>query len=405
MEAAGGVLDVGADDLSPAELAAFHRALAAGELSGAVQPWQPWWLSEAAAGLELGARGTPLMTAVGEGETGQQGGDGGAPQQRQAGGSSAAGAAPLAAAAAPGAAGGGGGLPEPPSRALPPLAALTKAAPSPLLQYQLLDLLYAYCLTLRLYNGDYQCEAEAAAGLLFGMSAVLAAVAPSPGGGGGEGDAAAVPSVLLGCLQRACQPPAGSQDSRGFAIGVLSDVAAVLQLGRAVVLTAVMDLSRVLEAARQQLEGAAPDASGSGGSPSKQVRVCVWSSMAGIAAAACQPDCCVCVPLPPVGAERARSSLPLQQRKELRRRLVAAERKLLFFLAWANEQPPEVYDLLALAVAAEHRQHAAAAAAAGGSPDIQVTGSQPGAGSSKGDGASSGGGAPAAPRAVLIEEL
>ncbi|EFN54985.1 hypothetical protein CHLNCDRAFT_134781 [Chlorella variabilis] len=363
MEAAGGVLDVGADDLSPAELAAFHRALAAGELSGTVQPWQPWWLSEAAAGLELGARGTPLMTAVGEGETGQQGGDGGAPQQRQAGGSSAAGAAPLAAAAAPGAAGGGGGLPEPPSRALPPLAALTKAAPSPLLQYQLLDLLYAYCLTLRLYNGDYQCEAEAAAGLLFGMSAVLAAVAPSPGGGGGEGDAAAVPSVLLGCLQRACQPPAGSQDSRGFAIGVLSDVAAVLQLGRAVVLTAVMDLSRVLEAARQQLEGAAPDASGSGGSPSKQ------------------------------------------QRKELRRRLVAAERKLLFFLAWANEQPPEVYDLLALAVAAEHRQHAAAAAAAGGSPDIQVTGSQPGAGSSKGDGASSGGGAPAAPRAVLIEEL
>ena len=49
-----------------------------------------------------------------------------------------------------------------------------------------------------------------------------------------------------------------------------------------------------------------------------------------------------------------------QQQKELRRRLVAAERKLLFFLSWANDQPPEAYDMLALAATAEHEKHVAA---------------------------------------------
>lgn len=49
-----------------------------------------------------------------------------------------------------------------------------------------------------------------------------------------------------------------------------------------------------------------------------------------------------------------------QEQKALRRRLVAAERKLLFFLSWANDQPPEVYDTLALATAAEHEKHVAA---------------------------------------------
>jgi hypothetical protein len=39
---------------------------------------------------------------------------------------------------------------------------------------------------------------------------------------------------------------------------------------------------------------------------------------------------------------------------------VAAERKLLFFLSWANEQPGELYELLALAAAGEHQKHAAA---------------------------------------------
>lgn len=262
MQAAGGELEVAAEDLTPQELAAFHRALADGELSGAVPPWQPWWLSEDAARLELGAGGTALVAeqhagAAGPGREARQ-----APamsqqqpaqQQHQQQAPSPPGQVEGQARASV--------MPPPPSRPLPPLAALTRAAPSPLLGYQLLDLLYAYCLTLRRYNGDYQWEAADAADTLFALSAVLAAAstgaatASSSSGGAAAaqaGDGAA--PVLLGCVQRACQPPVGSRDARGFAVSVVSDVAAILQLGRPVVLTALMDATRLVEAARQQLE-------------------------------------------------------------------------------------------------------------------------------------------------------
>jgi len=43
--------------------------------------------------------------------------------------------------------------------ALPRLSALTPRAPSPLLRWQLPQLLYAYCAMLRLYNGDYRADA------------------------------------------------------------------------------------------------------------------------------------------------------------------------------------------------------------------------------------------------------
>lgn len=273
MEASGGRLDIGAEDLTPAELAAFHRALAAGELSSAVQPWQPWWLSEEAAQLELSAAGTSLVAAVAEEQSGQQ--EGGSTSTAAAS-SAEQPAARLEAAAASTQS---STLPPPPSRPLPPLAVLTKAAPSPLLRWQLLDLLFAYCFTLRLYNGDYQWEAADAADVLFALSAVLAA---TPAAAAGEDAAAGAAAVLLGCVQRACQPPVGSREGRAFAVGVLSDVAALLQLGRPVVLTALMDTCRLVEAAKQQLEGGAGGSSGDGssggqeagggGSRSKQVR-------------------------------------------------------------------------------------------------------------------------------------
>lgn len=45
---------------------------------------------------------------------------------------------------------------------------------------------------------------------------------------------------------------------------------------------------------------------------------------------------------------------------------MAAERKLLFLLSWANELPAEGYDRLAAAAEAEHRRHAAAGGHGGG---------------------------------------
>ncbi len=49
-------------------------------------------------------------------------------------------------------------MPEPPGEPLPRLAALSRAPPSPLLRWQALQLLYAYCLALRTYHGDWRPE-------------------------------------------------------------------------------------------------------------------------------------------------------------------------------------------------------------------------------------------------------
>lgn len=61
---------------------------------------------------------------------------------------------------APGAEGDSGAIPAPPSAPLPPLAALSKAQPSPLLRWQLVDILFSYCLTLRLYNGEWASDPQ-----------------------------------------------------------------------------------------------------------------------------------------------------------------------------------------------------------------------------------------------------
>ena len=52
------------------------------------------------------------------------------------------------------------GIPQVTAAPLPALASLTKASPSPQLPWQLVDLLYCYCLTTRLYNGEHHHMAQ-----------------------------------------------------------------------------------------------------------------------------------------------------------------------------------------------------------------------------------------------------
>ena len=66
LEAGGEDITIGEEDLTPEELQEFRRALAAGQLSGLVEPWQPWWLTDAAAQLQLGPGGTALVAETGE---------------------------------------------------------------------------------------------------------------------------------------------------------------------------------------------------------------------------------------------------------------------------------------------------------------------------------------------------
>ena len=57
-----------------------------------------------------------------------------------------------------------GAPPPPPAEPLPQLSALARA-PSPLLRWQLPQLLFAYCNALRLFNGDYRADPLVRSGL------------------------------------------------------------------------------------------------------------------------------------------------------------------------------------------------------------------------------------------------
>jgi hypothetical protein len=54
------------DVLAPTELAAFERAVVAGQLAGLVPSWQPWWLLPDAWGLVLSREGQPLVSELAE---------------------------------------------------------------------------------------------------------------------------------------------------------------------------------------------------------------------------------------------------------------------------------------------------------------------------------------------------
>lgn len=110
-------------------------------------------------------------------------------------------------------------------------------------------------------------------------------------------------------MARAVEPPAGSPTQHAESLAVCGDIARLLQLGRPALLLALADLQRVLEAGRAELGGSN------------------WR------AAACA------------------SAAPVA--KDLRRQLKAAAQKAHFLMAWVNEQPEELWQVLAVAVAAE----------------------------------------------------
>lgn len=115
------------------------------QVSHLIEAWQPWWHSQECAALRLTRQGTPAVqiSEVQPDDSAQQEGQGQA------------------------------SLPAPPAAPLPPLSELTAAAPSPLLRWQLLQVLYAYCLVLRLYNGEPAVEAQDAAAALLEASPAL----------------------------------------------------------------------------------------------------------------------------------------------------------------------------------------------------------------------------------------
>lgn len=143
------------EQLSPDQRKRFQRLLNSGEISALLPPWKPWWtgrgrgaalvqeLGEAVAGPET--LRTPLQQSSRCAEASQQPPTPAPLQEISASTQSPAQPADDASASVP-----------PVPALIPPLSSLTRSPVSPLVRFQLPNVLYAYAYSLALYNGEVE---------------------------------------------------------------------------------------------------------------------------------------------------------------------------------------------------------------------------------------------------------
>ncbi|XP_020109951.1 zinc finger HIT domain-containing protein 2 [Ananas comosus] len=206
--------DIRLEDLPSDEIKKFQKALASGELSKLIEPWTPWWERSSARSLSLGSQGNQLITQI---------------DKREEETSETCTVAEV---------------PPGPESPLPPLRQLTRAEPSPLLAVHLVDVLYAYCFTLRLYNGDWHSDPFGASTVVLTISKVL----------GEDGRPETVSQALGACLETTCSPAYRHAGGFKFGIGLIGDVIVLLSLGGNALVCALCDLRRLI-ATRERVGG------------------------------------------------------------------------------------------------------------------------------------------------------
>lgn len=116
---------------------------------------------------------------------------------------------------------------------IPPLDALTKVQPSPLVMYNLLDVIYSYCYAMKLYNGDWQADVFGVIDCILGISSVL--------NEGKVHDTSS--SALKSCIYKSHQ---GSiKVSIEFSKAILKDVQEVLEKGTHFCLALLTDMMNI----------------------------------------------------------------------------------------------------------------------------------------------------------------
>ncbi|KAE8662018.1 hypothetical protein F3Y22_tig00113721pilonHSYRG00093 [Hibiscus syriacus] len=253
--------EVNIDDLSLEEKKRFQRALASGELSKMIEPWEPWWLKPAARTICLSRDGARLIQHTVSPEDD--------PESNQP-----------------------SEIPHGPETPLPSLCKLISTEPSPLLTVHLVDILYSYCFTLRMYNGDWQSDAVGSAMVVLSISSVL----------GQAGQPETLSEALCYCLEQTCSP--AYRDIGGFQFGltIVDDVTSLLSLGGPALVCMLCDLQRMIVAAERELK-----------------------------------------------SEKQRKP----RKSEMKNKLKLAERKVYFIMCWVHEQPGEAWSSLAAIVSAE----------------------------------------------------
>lgn len=137
------------EGLTPAEKAAFERLLSRGEAGRLLPPWRPWWWG----------RGTEprLLEEL-------DGGSNGDPAELAKDTATTAEPVPEDPACAP-----------PVPARIPTLASLSRGPPSPLVRFQLPNVLFAYAHTLALYHGGDDALLSDFCATLLGVSGALGA--------------------------------------------------------------------------------------------------------------------------------------------------------------------------------------------------------------------------------------
>lgn len=200
------------DDLSTEEKKHFQRAVASGELSKLIEPWEPWWLKPSARAISLSPEGTQRVQPITNEE-----------------------ADPLNKTYE---------VPPGPETALPPISKLTSTEPSPLLAIHLVDILYSYCFTLRLYNGDWESDPVGSTTVVLSISSVL----------GQNGQPETVSEALSYCLEQTCSPAFRHMGGSQFGLGVLDDVVSLLSLGGDGLVCGLCDLHRMIKAGMKEVK-------------------------------------------------------------------------------------------------------------------------------------------------------
>ncbi|KAI8533617.1 hypothetical protein RHMOL_Rhmol10G0023400 [Rhododendron molle] len=213
------------DDLTLSEetmekiLSGHQRAVASGELSKLIEPWEPLWLKPSARTISLSREGTQLVQSFSK--TSTRHGLESDPAQD---------------------------IPPGPETPLPPINKLSSTEPSPLLAVHLIDIIYTCCFTLRFYNGDWQLDPIRASIVVLSVSSVL--------GEGGQPES--VSEALSHFLEQTCSPCFRHMGGLQFGLGLLDDVIALVSLGGAALVCLLCDIRRLVQAAQGELKSEKP---------------------------------------------------------------------------------------------------------------------------------------------------
>lgn len=197
----------------------FRRAIASGELSKLIKPWEPWWLRPAAKHICLSQEGTQLVQPLTNNEQLLSSENDIESDQSN-------------------------GIPPGPEDPLPPIKKLSTADPSPLLAVHLIDILYSYCFTLRLYNGDWLSDPAGSSLVLLSISSVL----------GQGGQPQTVFEALSHCLEQTCSPGFRHMGGLQFGLGLMDDIISLLNLGSAAIICSLCDLRRLIQTGEREMK-------------------------------------------------------------------------------------------------------------------------------------------------------